>query len=100
MSCTNRPPCERGLASPQAMTGGFLRKGSQPFGVTLIRHGGAVPPSPRGRLWAEGTDCHVGALPLLAMTGRGIDKKLKAGIIVNRKRALPVDGVPPKCYMK
>ena len=49
MSCTNRPPCERGLASPQAMTGGFLRKGSQPFGVPLIRHGCAVPPSPRGR---------------------------------------------------
>ena len=44
------------------------------------------------------TDCHVAVL--LAMTGRGIDKKLKAGIIVNRKRALPVDGVPPKCYMK
>ena len=40
----------------------------------------------------RGTDCHVGAL--LAMTGRGIDKKLKAGIIVNRKRALPVDGCP------
>ena len=67
----------------KAMTGGFLRKGSQPFGVPLIRHGCAVPPSPGGRLW-----------------GRGIDKDLKAGIIVNRKRALPVDGVPPKCYMK
>ena len=48
----------------------------------------------------RGTDCRVGPLGLLAMTGRGIDKDLKAGIIVNRKRALPVDGVPPKCYMK
>ena len=67
-------------------------------GVPLIRPlRGHLPP------WvgkALGTDCRVGALPLLAMTGRGIDKDLKAGIIVNRKRALPVDGVPPKCYMK
>ena len=35
------------------MTGGFLRKGSQPFGLPLIRHGCAVPPSPRGRLWGR-----------------------------------------------
>ena len=72
---------------------------------------GGAPPTATGSAWVDysilcriwqdtGTDCHVGALPLLAMTGRGIDKKLKAGIIVNRKRALPVDGVPPKCYMK
>ena len=47
-----------------------------------------------GKALDGGTDCHVGALPLLAMTRRGIDKKLKAGIIVNRKRALPVDGCP------
>ena len=42
----------------------------------------------------RGTDCHVGALPLLAMTGRGIDKDLKAGIIIDEGRALPVNGGP------
>ena len=48
------------------------------------------------RIWQDtgGTDCHVGALPLLAMTGRGIDKDLKAGIIINEGRALPVNGGP------
>ena len=30
-----------------------------------------------------GTDCRVGAL--LAMTGRGIDKDLKAGIIMGKR---------------
>ena len=43
-----------------------------------------------------GTDCRVGALPLLAMTGRGIDKDLKAGIIIDEGRALPVNGGPSR----
>ena len=38
-----------------------------------------------------GTDCHVAAL--LAMTG-GIDNDLKAGIIIDEGRALPVNGGP------
>ena len=44
----------------------------------------------------DGTDCHVGALPLLAMTGRGIDKDLKAGIIMG-KRGRCSDWVSPSC---
>ena len=40
----------------------------------------------------RGTDCRVAAL--LAMTGRGIDKNLKAGIIIDEGRALPVNGGP------
>ena len=39
-------------------------------------------------------DCHVAAL--LAMTGRGIDKDLKAGIIIDEGRALPVNGDPSR----
>ena len=40
----------------------------------------------------RGADCRVAAL--LAMTGRGIDKDLKAGIIIDEGRALPVNGGP------
>ena len=40
----------------------------------------------------RGTDCHVAAL--LAMTGRGIDKDLKAGIIIG-KRGRCSDWVSP-----
>ena len=42
----------------------------------------------------RGTDCRVAAL--LAMTERGIDKDLKAGIIIDEGRALPVNGGPSR----
>ena len=42
----------------------------------------------------EGTDCRVAAL--LAMTGGGIDNDLKAGIIIDEGRALPVNGDPSR----
>ena len=51
--CSIRPLVKGGWQRRKAMTGGFLRKGSQPFGVPLIRHGCAVPPSPRGRLFVS-----------------------------------------------
>ena len=44
----------------------------------------------------RGTDCRVGPLGLLAMTGRGIDKNLKAGIIID-KRGRCSDWVSPSC---
>ena len=47
------------------------------------------------RIWQDtGTDCHVAAL--LAMTGRGIDNDLKAGIMIDEGRALPVNGDPSR----
>ena len=47
------------------------------------------------RIWQDtGADCHVAAL--LAMTGRGIDKDLKAGIIMG-KRGRCSDWVSPSC---
>ena len=42
----------------------------------------------------RGTDCRVAAL--LAMTGRGIDKDLKAGIMIG-KRGRCSDWVSPSC---
>ena len=42
----------------------------------------------------RGTDCHVAAL--LAMTGRGIDNDLKAGIMIG-KRGRCSDWVSPSC---
>ena len=51
---------------------------------------GLVLAPPVGELAAKlteraGADCHVGPLGLLAMTGRGIDKNLKAGIIMGKR---------------